>query len=125
MKCPHCQGAIRLVAEGGSQTAHEGAIQAARDSFEKKYVDIPSPAAFRELCYVLLKHPKLSEHKDFKGPLEDFPKSVDKYGRLTEGQSKFFSVIHKALTGTWPPKPEEMTLQTKRTPMEDLEGVPL
>lgn len=67
----------------------------------KKTVDVPEDW-FNNRCFVLLRHPTLEEYPKFKEALIDLPKALKKWGKLTEGQYKFFCVIHQKLTGTWP-----------------------
>ncbi len=74
----------------------------------KKLVDVPKEW-FSNLCYVLLRHQDLPNHPGFKEALIDLPKALERYGKLTEGQYKFFGVIHQKLMGTWPSREEAKT----------------
>lgn len=70
-------------------------------SAPKKYVDVPE-AWFNTKCYTLLRLPEVENRPKFKDALIDLPKALKRWGHLTEGQYKFFCVIHNELTGSWP-----------------------
>lgn len=104
--CPHCHGEIKVSAgnkEGAPEKPQNG---------DRKFVKIPSSDVFRTLCFTLSKHPKARENEKFAKALEDFPRSLEKYKQFTEGQWKFFAVIHKEILGTWP-KAEEISETAK------------
>lgn len=105
-RCPTCGSSIE-----------ENQIQddIALPTGQKKMVTLGSIAELNRLCYVMLRSPGQIDKK-FKGFLEDVPKTLERYGQLTEGQWKFFSVIHKELLGRWPPKPQDLRDPPKEEP---------
>lgn len=68
---------------------------------ERKFVELPNWQAFRDTCMSLLASPSCTDEK-FRSALTDFPQALSRYQRLTEGQWKFFCVIYKSISGTWP-----------------------
>lgn len=92
---------------------------------ERKYVKIYAPDAFRNLCNLILTSPNCTDEK-FIGALQDFPVAVHKYGQLTEGQAKFFKVIHKTVLGTWPIDLDKLIeIPEEARPLPgDLDGIP-
>ncbi len=66
---------------------------------DRVFVKIAAKNKFSELCRTLR---DMTEDVKFRAALYDLPKAVEKYGQLTEGQYKFFAVIHSKCTGGWP-----------------------
>ncbi len=98
--------------------------EAAASKQAKSYVNIASAEAFNELCHTLRRHPDCTDSR-FKGALEDFPKALKHFKQLTEGQWKFFSVIHNKLLGIWPPHPSEIVDKPRHTEMAgDIDNCP-
>jgi hypothetical protein len=76
--------------------------QEIRDSsapVERVYVKIAAPIKFGALCRTLT---TMIKDEKFRAPLLDFPKALERYGQLTDGQWRFFAVIHSQCTGSWP-----------------------
>lgn len=74
-------------------------VRPAGASAERVYVKIGAKDTFTAVCRTLR---DMTADQKFKDALYDFPKTVEKYGQLTEGQWKFWAVIHNACTGNWP-----------------------
>lgn len=91
-RCPHCRQLL----------PREPVMEA---TVERKYVDVPEDW-FKNTCFVLRQHPKCDQK--FHGALEDLPKALERWKRLTEKQYKLFCYIHKEVSGDWPRRPEAM-----------------
>jgi hypothetical protein len=57
----------------------------------------PPPPGFKSTCFVLARDPKV------KPEWIKFLTDAQGFTRLSEKQWKFFAVIHKEVTGNWPP----------------------
>lgn len=97
--CQHCSKTIHVSA-GDSGLRPTSSQQGGA----KVVVDF---AAFRDLCYLIKSKP---EAESFHQAMSDLPSSLAKYGSLTAKQWKLFCAAHKQAMGTWPPKPEDMTV---------------
>ena len=66
-------------------------------------VEIKAIDKFAMLCDTLSKMDSLKGEPKMVDFLNDVPSKLRRYGgNLTEGQAKFFKVIHKTATGAWP-----------------------
>ncbi len=106
MKCNHCGQEIKSAEAAAHASLAAGNPQPQTD---RKYIDIPAWSAFRDRCLMILASPNCTDTK-WRDALTDFPKTLARFSRLTEGQWKFFCVIHKNVLGAWPPNPEEFVL---------------
>jgi len=101
-KCPKCHHEFEVEVKG-----------------ERKFVDVPEQW-FTELCHTLSKMPDIDAK--FSMALDTLPKDLRKWKKLTEGQWKFFGVIHNKLTGSWPSIPKVPT--NHDIPFEPTAGKP-